>query len=200
MRGLSRGVPVRQENPRDADQREVTRTLIHQLRQGDDQAGKLLDALYRCRLLRFCNGYLGDREEAEDVVQEVFCRVLTSGAVPECFRAWIYQIARNRCLDLLRIEKRRGGSEELPMDAQLAARLTGNLTRIVRLEQQRRLVHALASLPLHQQEVIRLRYIEGLSRAEIARVLEIEESVVKSRIYEGLEVLRRQAARADLRD
>lgn len=179
---------------RDADLPALTRTLIGRLRQGDNQAGALLDTLYRTRLLRFCQGYLGDREEAQDVVQEVFCRVLTSAAIPESFRAWVYQITRNRCLDLLRVRKRHGASEELPLDAELAAKLTGNLTRMVRQEQQKHLVRALQSLPMPQQEVIRLRYIEGLARAEIARVLEVPESVVKSRIFEGLEVLRRKAS------
>jgi len=185
---------VQNADARDADLPALTRTLIGRLRQGDNQAGALLDTLYRTRLLRFCQGYLGDREEAQDVVQEVFCRVLTSAAIPESFRAWVYQITRNRCLDLLRVRKRHGASEELPLDAELAAKLTGNLTRMVRQEQQKHLVRALQSLPMPQQEVIRLRYIEGLARAEIARVLEVPESVVKSRIFEGLEVLRRKAS------
>jgi RNA polymerase sigma-70 factor, ECF subfamily len=177
---------------KNAEHTELTRSLVCRLRQGDDQAGTLLDALYRTRLLRFSLGYLGSREEAEDVVQEVFYRVLASDKVPDCFRAWVYQITRNRCLDLLRTRKRRPRDEELPSDSQLVARVTGNLTRLVHREQQERVARALRFLPLHQQEVIRLRYAEGLSRAEIGKVLDLAESVVKSRLYEGIEVMRRQ--------
>ena len=179
------------------DQAELTRTLICRLRQGDERAATLLDAIYRTRLLRFSQGYLGNRSEAEDVVQDVFYRVLASDVVPDRFRAWVYRITRNRCLDLLRARLHRGMEEELAKDLQLPAGLTGNLTRLVRQEQQEHLVRILKSLPMHQQEVIHLRYAEGLSRPEIAEVLGLAESVVKSRIFEGLEVLRRQAARPE---
>ena len=179
------------------DQTDLTRTLICRLRQGDERAASLLDAVYRTRLLRFSQGYLGNRSEAEDVVQDVFYRVLASDVVPERFRAWVYRITRNRCLDLLRARLHRGAEEKLAEDLQLPAGVTGKLTRMVRQERQERLHRMLKSLPLHQQEVIRLRYAENLSRPEIAEVLDLAESVVKSRIFEGLEALRRQAARPE---
>ena len=47
-----------------------------------------------------------------------------------------------------------------------------------------------ASLPADQREVLHLRYAEGLSRAEIAEVLELDEKLVKSRLYHGMEKLR----------
>jgi len=53
------------------------------------------------------------------------------------------------------------------------------------------------SLEESQREVLRLRYVEDLSRTEIAEVLDIPESVVKSRIFEGLEKLREQASRLE---
>lgn len=173
---------------------ELTGSLVYQLRHGNERAGGLLDALYRAPLLRFCHGYLHDPEEAEDVVQEVFCRVLESEAVPDFFRAWVYQIARNRCLDRLRSRRRRPGFEELPHDSELPASMTGNLTRLVREERHEHLLNALLSLSPSQQEVLRLRYAEDLSRAEISRVLDLPESVVKSRICEGLAALRRRAS------
>jgi RNA polymerase sigma-70 factor, ECF subfamily len=176
---------------------ELTHSLILRLRQGDEKAGVLLDALYRAPLLRFCEGYIHSREGAEDVVQEVFVRVLTSDTVPDFFRAWLYQIARNRCLDLLRSSRRRPEPEELPTESHLPVEMTGNLTRLVGKEQQEHLLNALNAIPIHQQEVLRLRYAEDLSRAEIARILDLTEPVVKSRIFEGLEALRRQASSFD---
>ena len=144
-----------------AEHAELTRSLVCQLRQGDDRAGRLLDSLYRARLLRFSQGYLGNREEARDVVQEVFYRVLASGKVPDCFRAWVYQITRNRCLDLLRTRKRRPCDEELPGDSQLVAKATGNLTRLVRREQQECAARALRSLPLHEGAFVKGIDLEG---------------------------------------
>jgi RNA polymerase sigma-70 factor, ECF subfamily len=169
---------------------DLTPTLLTCLRAGDPEAGVQLDALYRRNLVRFCGGYLGNAAEVEDVVQDVFCRVLTSPTVPDNFRAWIYQVARNRCLDVLRARGRRRDDQDLPDDSRLQADLTGNLTRLVRRELRSRLHHLVAGLTAGQREVLRLRYVEGLSRAEIAQVLEVPETLVKSRLFEGLEKLR----------
>ena len=170
--------------------RDLTPSLLAELRAGDPQAGALLQKLYHRNLARFCDGYLGNPTEAEDVVQDVFCRVLTNATVPDNFRAWVYQIARHRCLDILRARGRRRDDQELPEDSRLQADLTGNLTRLVRREARSRLHHLVAGLTANQREILRLRYVEGLSRSDIAQVLDIAESLVKSRLYEGLEKLR----------
>ena len=175
----------------------MTATLVAGLRAGDTRAAALLDHLYGAPLVRFCLGYLGRPEEAEDVVQDTFYRVLRSDSIPEHFRAWIYRICRNRCLDVLRARGRRPDDQALSTEAPYRADLTGHLTRIIKLEKHARLRRLLDELPSSQHEVLRLRYIEGLSRAEIATVLELPESVVKSRIYEGLEKLRRHGSLVD---
>jgi len=64
------------------------------------------------------------------------------------------------------------------------------LTRLAKRELRSRTSHLVDALPVSQQEVLRLRYTEGLSRAEIAEVLEIPDSLVKSRLFEGLKKLR----------
>jgi RNA polymerase sigma-70 factor (ECF subfamily) len=169
---------------------DLTPTLVRRLRQGDPEAGKLLCDRYHPPLMRFCFRYLGQEDEAEDVVQEVFLRVLKNDALPENFRAWIYKIARNRCLDVIRARGRRQESLELPPASKLDAELTGCLTRLVRREQRGHLRRTLAELPETQREVLHLRYAEDLSRAEIAEVLDLPEPVVKSRLYEGMVKLR----------
>ena len=75
--------------------------------------------------------------------------------------------------------------------------LTGNLTRLVSRELWSRIGHLLAALPASQREPLRLRYAEELSRAEIAYVLDIPESVVKSRLFEGLKKLREHTSLLD---
>ena len=67
------------------------RELIRSLREGDAKAALLLDQLYRDSLIRFCWGYLGRMEEAEDAVQEICYKVLTADKVPDYFRSWIYK-------------------------------------------------------------------------------------------------------------
>ena len=173
---------------------DSTRSLVTKLRSGDGDAGLLLDQLYRQALVRFCWGYLGRIEEAEDAAQDICYKVLCAESIPDGFRPWVYKAARNHCLNLLRGRARRKDAEELPVASQIYEVLTGNLTRLVRHEQQSRLVDLVRSLPEGQREVLRLRYVEDLSRSEIAEVLEIPESVVKSRLFEGLKLLREQVS------
>lgn len=179
-----------------AQPHDLTPSLIQSLREGDRSAGALLEDLYRVALIRFCWGYLGRIEDAEDAVQDITCKVLSSELVPDAFRPWLYKTARNHCLNLLRERGRRCDGEELPSGSQLRDMLTGQLTRLVRTEQQEHADELLRRLPESQQEVLRLRYVEGLARGEIAEVLETSEGVIKSRLFEGLKRLRHMAASA----
>ncbi len=169
---------------------DLTPALVTRLRNGDAEAGKLLCDLYHPPLMRFCFRYLSSQDEAKDVVQEVFLRVLENNALPVNFRAWIYKITRNRCLDLIRTRGRRRDDQALPTASRLDAHLTGCLTKMVRKEQQAHLRRVLTELPENQREVLHLRYAEDLSRAEIALVLDLPEPLIKSRLYEGMVSLR----------
>jgi len=173
---------------------EATALLVKRLRDGNSEAPALLNELYREPLLRFCWGYVGRMEEAEDALQDIWYRVLTASHIPDRFRPWLYRIARNQCLNMRRKGARRRDGQELPAASQVDAYLTGQLTRLVKDEAKSRLGDLLASLTEPQQEALRLRYVEGLSRGEIAEVLEIPESVVKSRLFEGLKNLRDHAS------
>jgi RNA polymerase sigma-70 factor (ECF subfamily) len=178
------------DSPAADPESELTTTLLLRLRAGDDSAGAMLERLYHRPLSRYCSGYLGSSADVEDVVQDAFLRVLRAETLPDHFRAWLYRVARNRCLDLLRGRGRRLDDQTLRPEPGVPDDLTGFLTRLVREEQYGQLARAVDSLSASQREILRLRYAVGLSRAEIAEVLEIEESVVKSRLYEGLERLR----------
>lgn len=173
---------------------DLTPSLVRGLRGGDTRAGVLLNRLYRARMIRFCWGYLGNLEEAEDAAQDVFCKVLTAARVPDEFRCWLYKVARNHCLNVLRRRARRKDNHALPPESRLDAAATGNLTSLHRRELRSRLYHLLAALRPAYREVLQLRYAEGLSRLEIAEVLGIPETVVKSRLFEGLKKLRQHSS------
>ncbi|MCP3987072.1 MAG: RNA polymerase sigma factor, partial [bacterium] len=106
------------------------------------------------------------------------------------FRSWIYKICRNRCLDVIRSRGRRRDDRTLPSGSLLGERMTGQLTGLVRGEQWEHLHRLVDELPDDQREVLQLRYAEGLSRAEIAEVLGLEEKLVKSRLFHAMEKLR----------
>ncbi len=178
---------------------DATPSLIARLRAKDPDAATELNRLYREALLRFCWGYLGRVEEAEDAVQDISCKVLLATDIPDVFRPWLYKIARNQCLNLLRHRARHHDGLALPGASQIYEALTGQLTQLVRKEARSNLAEMVQALEESQREVLRLRYVEDLSRLEIAEVLEIPESVVKSRIFEGLSKLREHASRLEER-
>jgi RNA polymerase sigma-70 factor, ECF subfamily len=177
-------------NNQAGDPSDLTPTLVARLIDRDPEAANLLNKLYRDKLVRFCWGYLGRLDQAEDAVQDICYKILESGKVPRQFRPWIYRIARNHCLNLLRERAGRHDDGTLPTISQIQDTLTGHLTQLVREEERSRLAALVRTLSVEQSEVLRLRYVENLSRSEIAEVLGLPETVVKSRIFEGLKTLR----------
>lgn len=164
--------------------------FLDRLRTGCADAARLLDDGVREPLRRFCLGYLADLHAAEDAVQEVFAKVLAGTDRPDNLRVWLFTVARNHCLNVLRADGRRRDAATLPSGSVLGRQRTGFLTGLVRQEQQERIDAEFAALPETEREVLRLRYADGLSRAEIAAVVGVAESVVKSRLFEGLQRLR----------
>jgi len=172
---------------------EQSQVLIRSLRAGDPNAARLLANGFREALVRFCWGYLGEMNEAEDAVQEICFNVLQAENVPDQFRPWLYKIARNYCLNMRRDRERRIQESPLPAPSRIDAALTGQLTGMVREEMREKVAEMVATLSEEQREVLRLRYVENLARAEIAEILEISEALVKTRLFEGLKRLRQLA-------
>lgn len=175
----------------------LTPSLVLRLRAGEVDAAELLDELYRDVLFRFCWGYLRRRDDCEDAVQDICCKVLAAREIPEGFRPWLYKVARNHCLNVIRRRGRHPDENAGPPPSGLAGDLTGQLTRLVRNEDNARLADMVDALPDIYQEVLRLRYVEELSRAEIAEILDLPESLVKSRLFDGLRKLRLEAGELD---
>lgn len=145
---------------------------------------------HRPSLVRFCEGYLGRRDEAEDAAQEVLAKALAAREPIGDLATWLRKVARNHCLNVLRSRRRRRDSERLPTDPPFRASLAGPLTRLAGAESEKEVANALASLDDGEREALWLRYGENLSREEIAAILGVPESVVKSRLHEALEKLR----------
>ena len=172
---------------------ETRPDLVRRLRAGDPAAAEELDREYRAHLVRFCFGYLRSVDEAEDAVQDVFAKLWKADALPQSLRAWLYTVARNHCLNALRGRGRRPDAKPMPSDMELVASCTGLPTRLVRQEEYGRIERLVADLSEAERELIRLRYGEDLSREEIAQVLELPVSTVKSRLFETMKKLRQRA-------
>lgn len=137
----------------------------------------------------------GDRPLAEDLVQEVFLRVLRSigqyhPARP--FKPWLYAVAVNAARDhYKRAETRR--TEALPPDYDAPGE-PSPLAAVTAAETWAQVAAAVRALPEPQREVLLLRYSEDLSLAEIAEVLAIPVGTVKSRLSVALGRLRAHLA------
>jgi RNA polymerase sigma-70 factor (ECF subfamily) len=149
---------------------------------------------YRAPLLRFCSGYLGDPNEAEDAVQETLQKLADAPAAPRSPRVWLYTVARNHCLNRLRARGRRPDRARLATEFDRAAADGGHLTRLVGEEDARTVARVMEELPELEREALRLRYLEDLSREEIAEVLAIPQKDVKARLFTGLQRLRERVA------
>ena len=166
--------------------------LLRRARDGDAQASGALISRYRDAMLRFCSGYLGSLQDAEHAAQDVLSVVASGDGLPEGrFRPWLYRAARNRCLNLLKRRKDgRVGAGSFLGDSRWPSRRTGPRTALLRDERGERLRRAMDLLSAQHREVLLLRYFEGLRRTEIAEVLELTETLVRSRLFKASQCLR----------
>jgi RNA polymerase sigma factor (sigma-70 family) len=145
-------------------------------------------------LVRLATVVLKSREAAEDAVQDVFAAVQArSGQVAQLDAALPYLRAAvlNRCRSVLRrraLAQRFGALRDVDFGlAQLSAEAD-----VIRAEERRQVLAALAGLPGRRREVLVLRYYVGLSEAEIARTLGISQGTVKSAAARGIAALARK--------
>jgi RNA polymerase sigma-70 factor (ECF subfamily) len=161
---------------------------------GDAQAfGTLVDR-YQTRLLNFVNRTIGDRERAEDLVQEVFIRVfrhLHRFDQTKKFSTWIYTIAsnlaknelRNRSrnpLVLFQTIKKNWEADHRPLQFEDTKARPDDLYRKRHLRQL--VEDTVAKLPEHHRQVFVLRELEGKSYEEIAEITDCNLGTVKSRL------------------
>ena len=159
--------------------------LVEQMRRGNELAFEVAFERHGAALLGFCRHMLGSAEEAEDAVQHTFAsawRDLQRGGHRELvLRPWLFTIARNRCVSMLR--RRR----DQPEFTELA---TADLSEEVeRLAELRELLADLGRLPPEQREALLLAELGELSHAAVAEVLGCEVARVKSLVFRARSAL-----------
>jgi RNA polymerase sigma factor (sigma-70 family) len=172
--------------------------LVEHVRAGDEAAFEVLYERYAAGVLGFCRHMLGSRDEAEDAVQQAFVSAhsdMLRGAREINFKPWLYTIARNRCLSMLRA--RREQAVELP---ELST--AGLSESVERRSDLRELVGDVQRLPDDQREALVLSELGDLSHAEIADVVGCEPVAVKGLVFRARSALmeRREARQAECGD
>jgi RNA polymerase sigma-70 factor (ECF subfamily) len=154
-----------------------------------DEFDALIEAT-QDELVHFAFYRLGNHEDAEDVVQDVYVQAFRErnerGHITGV-RPYLFRMVNNRCIDLLRARSRQPG------DSIIDEPLIGEnaFSSVAAREQAETLSHLLESIPKKEAEVIRLRAFSELSFAEVAEAVGSSVPTVKSRFRYGLDKLRR---------
>ena len=177
------------------------------------QEAGLLDELivkYQHRLMRYLLYLTGNREQAQDLFQDVWIRIMTRGGQfngQARFETWLFTIARNMVIDLRRKRTtssldelfEAGSDDDRPMSFELADDEPTPFDRVSNFEDRERIAAALLGIDTLHREVLVLRFYEELSLEEIAKVTKSNLSTVKSRLYRGMAMIRPRIERAGLR-
>ena len=144
---------------------------------------------------------IGREEDARDVCQETFLRAFRAlkGFKGQAkFSSWLYRIALNLCRDWIRRERRAPlvqapeGLDPMDLANELPAPIESLDDTVARREMTSAVARAMAMLPEEQRTAIVLKEYHGLTFQEIADLLHCPLSTVKTRLYQGLAVLRRE--------
>jgi RNA polymerase sigma-70 factor, ECF subfamily len=167
--------------------------LLHAVARRDETALAALYDRYRLILFGLLVRILNSREEAEDVLQEVFLQVWRRAADFDEQRGrpftWLVTLTRSRAIDRLRVLAARqrladSAAQETTDEASDAVADT------LHAEQREIVARALASLPEEQRRTLKLAYFEGLTQSEIATQLGTPLGTVKTRMRAGMMKLR----------
>ena len=168
--------------------------LVAQIRRGSDAAFEVAFERHSPGILAFCRHMLGSREEAEDAVQHTFAaayRNLQGGDDREIvLKPWLFTIARNRCLSLLRAR------HEVPQSNTEVA-TAGLAEQVEQRAELRELLADIHELPDEQRAALLLAEVGGLAQVDIASVLGCETARVKALVYRARSGL---IARRDARE
>jgi len=183
---------------------EVDRALLRRLRDRDERAFRELVQAHRDRVFNISYRMLGNREEAQDVAQEVFITVfktIDTFREEAKFSTWLYRVTVNHCKNRIKYLARRhdrdrdqlddnvqetNGAIATPVRATLPDRALEGMQNEVLLEA------AIKTLDEDQRTVIILRDVEDLSIEEICEITELADGTVKSRLHRARLALRKK--------
>jgi RNA polymerase sigma-70 factor, ECF subfamily len=184
--------------------------LLERLRAGDENAIRDVAEAYGSKIYQLAFRYLRNKEDAEEVTQDVLYKVhrkIDAFRGDAALSSWIYRITFNAAMSRLRTAKYQRSQNE---DLQLALADSDDPTRPVRKEiadwsdmadervfrtqLRKRVFSAILALPAIYRAPVMLRDIQGLSTEEASAMLHVKDQTLKSRLHRGRLILRRQLA------
>src|SRR4051812_19521668 len=155
--------------------------LVEQVRRGNDDAFEAIFDRHHRAILSFCRHMLASPDEAEDAVQQTFISAfdaLRADARDIRVKPWLYTIARNRCLSILR------GRREQPAELDEVPTV-GLADEVQQRSDLRDLLDDLRDLPVDQRAALVLSELGDLSHAEVGEVVGCEAAKVKSLVFQA---------------
>jgi RNA polymerase sigma-70 factor (ECF subfamily) len=166
--------------------------LLSRAREYDAQALAEIYGRYAEPVYRYLYRYLGDAVQAEDLTSEVFVKLLqvlgTQRAPRDNLQGWLYRVAHNQAMDWFRHQ---GRNSTEPLEEQIPAQNGSPSVLLEEHQARQHLRSALRQLTQDQQQVILLRFGEGLRITEVGRLMGKSEGAVKILQHRAVKRLRR---------
>jgi RNA polymerase sigma factor (sigma-70 family) len=162
--------------------RRTDERLVEMVRQGDAAAFEVLYDRYHLRILSFCRHMLGSQPDGEDATQHAFVglhRHITADERPVDVKPWLFQVARNRCLSILRARREHADID----DVQPATE--GLADSVQRRDDLREVLGDLQQLPEDQRAALLLSSLGDLGGDEIAEVIGCRPQKVKALVFQA---------------
>ena len=173
---------------RKTDQSEVIK-LVDKAADGNFDAFGNLYSIYLDRIYRYIYYHVKDRMMAEDITEEVFVKAWK--AIRSCrgrgstFSSWIYRIAHNHM-----VNSQRNNSRSISMGMESLVSVSDRRQKVENKTDRYELTELLDELPLNQKQVLILKFLEGMSNSEIAKIMNKSEGAIRILQMRGLSSLR----------
>jgi len=182
--------------------------LLSRLQSGDENALAELAETYGSKIHQLAFRYLRNKEDAEEVVQDVLFKVYRKVGTfrgDSALSSWIYRITFNAAMSRLRTSRYQRSQEDdrqtrtadgepttVPVDVADWSDMADE--RLLRSQLRRQVLRAILALPAIYRAPVMLRDIQGMSTEEASAVLKVKDQTLKSRLHRGRLILRKQLA------
>jgi RNA polymerase sigma-70 factor, ECF subfamily len=173
--------------------------LIDLARCGDQQAFRQLVECHMRRAYDLAFGFVGNHEQAEDIVQDAFIRVhraLDRFRGDAAFGTWLHRIVVNLAINENRRSRRR--AESAVTEEDVATPDHGPAAHHESRESSLHLERAIHELPTLQRAVVILRHLEGMSTRQVSGILRCSEGTVKTHLFRAMRKLKKRLAYLDI--
>jgi RNA polymerase sigma-70 factor, ECF subfamily len=188
-----------------------TDTLLARLQSGEEQALSDLSAIYGSKIYQLAFRYLRNKEDAEEVTQDVLFKVYRKVGEfrgDAALSSWIYRITFNAAMSRLRTAQYQRAQAEDRREAAIDTDTMGEPARpvdvadwtdladerVLRSQLRQRVFRAILALPAIYRAPVMLRDIHGMSTEEASAMLKVKDQTLKSRLHRGRLILRKQLA------